>query len=85
MSSTLLLPQRAQLCNRSCSNKTHTMHLVAVDVCFVRHELAKAYCSIHEFFLVEVGKEGECCHRWTLVAFLSRIVSHVGICNWSWS
>ena len=24
MSSTLLLPPRAQLCNRSCSNKTHT-------------------------------------------------------------
>ncbi len=25
MSSTLLLPPRAQLCNRSCSNKTHTL------------------------------------------------------------
>ncbi len=25
MSSTLLLPPRAQLCNRSCSNKTHLM------------------------------------------------------------
>ena len=25
MSSTLLLPPRAQLCNRSCSNKTHTV------------------------------------------------------------
>jgi hypothetical protein len=29
MSSTLLLPPRAQLCNRSCSNKTHT-HLSSV-------------------------------------------------------
>ena len=29
MSSTLLLPPRAQLCNRSCSNKTHTQF-----VCF---------------------------------------------------
>ncbi len=28
MSSTLLLPPRAQLCNRSCSNKTHTHPLV---------------------------------------------------------
>jgi len=28
MSSTLLLPPRAQLCNRSCSNKTHTRGLL---------------------------------------------------------
>jgi hypothetical protein len=34
MSSTLLLPQRAQLCNRSCSNKTHVhTHVLGTHIC----------------------------------------------------
>ncbi len=33
MSSTLLLPPRAQLCNRSCSNKTHTHFRSVVKRC----------------------------------------------------
>ncbi len=32
MSSTLLLPPRAQLCNRSCSNKTHTHSLLSLSL-----------------------------------------------------
>ena len=44
MSSTILLPPRAQLCNRSCSNK-HTLSLAIEMVSsFVQRKLIKDVC-----------------------------------------
>jgi len=42
MSSTLLPPPREQLCNRSCSNKTHTCRFLDLGLTFL---LVSAYCT----------------------------------------